>query len=245
MSFFPARGLLVALGNTPWASWWPWGLLQQGLLSRGFSLGLLLLGLLGGFGWLFLGLLGGLGGFLLGWLLLGFLGGLEDPSGGCFGRLGPFVLLPFLPFVFGFSGGTVQDADSGQINEEPPLCPGIPCKVGKGAVGSSVFPKSRKLRGLSHFCHGRAGAGTQAFCQETCCHHHTLAWVAQLLRNRPSPSHLPRKTPHNPLFLHMAPWPVRAHYSVLVMERAKGSLSHPGLKEHQSEGEAVCSSHTK
>ena len=28
---------------------------------------------------------------------------------------------------------------------------------------------------------------------EMCCHHHTLTWVAQLLRSRPSPSHLPKE----------------------------------------------------
>ena len=52
---------------------------------------------------LFLGLLGGFGRFLLGWLLLGFLGRPRGPLRGLLGRLGAFVLLPFLPFVFGFS----------------------------------------------------------------------------------------------------------------------------------------------
>ena len=28
---------------------------------------------------------------------------------------------------------------------------------------------------------------------EMCCHQHTLTWVAQLLRSRPSPSHLPKE----------------------------------------------------
>ena len=114
-SFFPASGLLVALG--------------------GFSLGFLV----------------ALGGFSLGGFSLGFLGGLEDPSGGCLVALGPLSFFPFFPLSLAFPGGAVQDADSGQINEEPPLCPRYPPQgahnLGKGAVDSSVFPKSRKLKG--------------------------------------------------------------------------------------------------
>ena len=114
-SFFPASGLLVALG--------------------GFSLGFLV----------------ALGGFSLGGFSLGFLGGLEDPSGGCLVALGPLSFFPFFPLSLAFPGGAVQDADSGQINEEPPLCPRYPPQgahnLSKGAVDSSVFPKSRKLRG--------------------------------------------------------------------------------------------------
>ena len=97
------------------------------------------------------GLLVALGGFSLGGFSLGFLGGLEDPSGGCLVALGTLSFFPFFPLSLAFPGGAVQDADSGQINEEPPLCPRYPPQgahnLGKGAVDSSVFPKSRKLRG--------------------------------------------------------------------------------------------------
>ena len=75
---------------------------------------------LGGFS---LGFLVALGGFSLGGFSLGFLGGLEDPSGGCLVALGLLSFFPFFPLSLAFPGGTVQDADSGQINEEPPLCP--------------------------------------------------------------------------------------------------------------------------
>ena len=146
-SFFPASGLLVALGGFSLGF-----LVALGGFSLGsFSLGCFSLGFLVALGGFSLGFLVALGGFSLGGFSLGFLGGLEDPSGGCLVALGTLSFFPFFPLSLAFPGGAVQDADSGQINEEPPLCPRYPPQgahnLGKGAVDSSVFPKSRKLRG--------------------------------------------------------------------------------------------------
>ena len=83
---------------------------------------------MGGFS---LGFLVALGGFSLGGFSLGFLGGLEDPSGGCLVALGLLSFFPFFPLSLAFPGGTVQDAHSGQINEELPLCPRYPTQGGQ------------------------------------------------------------------------------------------------------------------
>ena len=129
--FFPARGFLVALG--------------------GFSLGFLV-----AFGGFSLGFLVAFGGFSLGFLVafggfsLGFLGGLGDPSLGCLVALGPLSFFPFFPLSLAFPGGAVQDADSGQISDEPslrPMRPPPPTQgarhLGKGALVSPAFPRSR------------------------------------------------------------------------------------------------------
>ena len=96
-NFFPAEGLLVALG--------------------GFSLGFLVA--LGGFS---LGFLVALGGFSLGFLValggfsFGFLVGLVEPSRG-FVALGPLSFFPFFSLSLFFSGGTVKDEDAGADNQ--------------------------------------------------------------------------------------------------------------------------------
>lgn len=75
------------------------------------------------------GLLVALGGFSLGLFValggfsLGFLGGVGDASSGCFSFLGLLSFLPFFPLSLAFSRSAVQDADLGQINGEPTLCP--------------------------------------------------------------------------------------------------------------------------
>lgn len=97
---------------------------------------------------------------------MGFLGGLEDDSGGCLVALGPLSFFPFFPLSLAFPGGAVQDADSGKINEEPPLCPMCPphprqgaYNLGRGAAVSPAFPRWGKLRGEATCSHGRAGTG--------------------------------------------------------------------------------------
>lgn len=101
-NFFPAEGLLVALG--------------------GFSLGFLVA--LGGFS---LGFLVALGGFSLGFLValggfsFGFFVGLVEPSM-CFAALGPLSFFPFFSLSLFFCGGTVKDKDEGTGDQEPNLC---------------------------------------------------------------------------------------------------------------------------
>lgn len=120
---FPARGLLVVLG--------------------GFSLGLLVA--LGGFS---LGLLVALGGFSLGLFValggfsLGFLGDAGDASSGCFSFLGLLSFLPFFPLSLAFSRSAVQDADLGQINGEPTLCPISPRHRGLQPGTQAFYIKS-------------------------------------------------------------------------------------------------------
>lgn len=99
-SFFPARGLLVALG---------------GFSLGGFSLGCFSLGFLVALGGFSLGFLVALGGFSLGGFSLGFLGGLEDPSGGCLVALGLLSFFPFFPLSLAFPGRMGRAECAGKV----------------------------------------------------------------------------------------------------------------------------------
>ena len=66
---------------------------------------------------------------------------------------------------------------------------------------------------------------------ETCYHHHTLAWLAQLLRSRPSSSHLPKKH----LTIHsFSTWPLgQSGLTILYWSWKEQRVTKPpGLKEH-------------